>query len=176
MSGVGKTTLAKRLSQDLGIPCLPKNDIKEFLFDTLGIRDDEEWAKLLGRTSAAMLYEVANELLSANQSLIIENTFPSAYAPQDIEKVLHTQRAKALEIFCYADEAVRIERVRNRINSDERHAVHVAQDMKYLQSNLEVNTITELNIGELIRFDTTFADDKAYAKLLTQIQEFLAQD
>lgn len=36
MPGVGKTTLAKELSQKLNIPCLHKDSIKEKLYDSFG--------------------------------------------------------------------------------------------------------------------------------------------
>ena len=35
----GKTTLARRLAAELAVPCLCKDDVKEALFDVLGVAD-----------------------------------------------------------------------------------------------------------------------------------------
>lgn len=178
MSGTGKTTLARRLAQDLAVPCLPKDSIKEFLFDTLGLRG-QEWTQTLGRAAARMLYDATEEVLLSGNNLIIENTFPNKYAQKEIQLVLQNSNAKALEIFCFTDDKTRLERVRNRLHSGRRHKGHAEQDEAYLQAEeakqIPGNRLSELNVGTLIKFDTTFVTDQAYARLLEQIREFLAQ-
>ena len=42
----GKSTMAKYLSKELGIPMFSKDEIKERLFDTLGFQSREEKVRL----------------------------------------------------------------------------------------------------------------------------------
>lgn len=58
----GKTTLGKRLAEELNLPFVSKDDFKELLFDTLGWKD-REWSKKLGTASYTILYHVAESIL-----------------------------------------------------------------------------------------------------------------
>jgi predicted kinase len=57
----GKTTLARPLAADLGLPLIGKDLIKEALFDALGT-GDRAWSRRLGRASYEVLYAVAAAL------------------------------------------------------------------------------------------------------------------
>ena len=48
--GTGKTILGRKLSQELSLPLLSRDDIKESLFDNLGWRD-HAWSEKLGGVS-----------------------------------------------------------------------------------------------------------------------------
>ena len=50
----GKTTLARRLAAEFGLPLINKDGIKELLFDTVGTHD-YAWSQNLGRASIALL-------------------------------------------------------------------------------------------------------------------------
>src|SRR5687768_2133644 len=74
----GKTTLARRLSADLKLPLICKDDIKETLFDTLGWRD-REWSRKLGAATMRLLYMWVEEELAAGRSFIVECNFKVEY-------------------------------------------------------------------------------------------------
>ena len=57
----GKTTLARPLAADLGLPLIGKDLIKEALFDALGT-GDRAWSRRLGLASYEVLYAVAAAL------------------------------------------------------------------------------------------------------------------
>ena len=54
----GKSTLAKRLSQELHMPLVGKDSIREQLFDRLGWKD-RQWAQELGKASIDMMFYFA---------------------------------------------------------------------------------------------------------------------
>ena len=81
--GAGKTTLAKRIAEELGLPLLARDDIKELLFDTLGW-SDRQWSRKLGLASGRVLYHLLEELLKANQSLVVESNFRKEFASEEL--------------------------------------------------------------------------------------------
>ena len=74
LPGSGKTTLAKRLAQDLSLPVFSRDGIYETLYDALS-GDADELTPLLGSASFSLLYYIIGSVLAAGQSLIIEGFF-----------------------------------------------------------------------------------------------------
>src|SRR5438552_4231834 len=70
----GKTTLGKRLADDLQLPFLSKDRIKETLFDTLGW-SDREWSRKLGAATMEVLYSFMETELAAGRSFLVECNF-----------------------------------------------------------------------------------------------------
>lgn len=71
LPGTGKTTLAKRLEQDLRLPLFSRDGIYETLYDALDCQSHGS-PPLMAPASFTMLYAIASTLLSAGQSMIIE--------------------------------------------------------------------------------------------------------
>ncbi|HVX29130.1 MAG TPA: AAA family ATPase, partial [Nitrolancea sp.] len=67
----GKTTIAERLAGALNLPLLTKDSFKELLADTLHV-DGIDWSKKLGAASFELLFSLAERLLVANVSVVIE--------------------------------------------------------------------------------------------------------
>ena len=68
--GSGKTTLGRRIADDLRFPFLNKDGIKESLFDNLGW-SDREWSKRLGVASYAILYDQIEAHLRVGAPLVV---------------------------------------------------------------------------------------------------------
>ena len=77
----GKTTFAMHLGQELGLPMLSKDRIKEILYDTLGFQSPEEKVSL-SIAGTSLLYYYAESLMRAGQSFILENNFENVLKPQ----------------------------------------------------------------------------------------------
>ena len=58
----GKTTLARRLAAEFSVPCLCKDDIKEALFDVLGVADRAASKRLSDASFAAELRVARTQL------------------------------------------------------------------------------------------------------------------
>lgn len=106
----GKTTLSNRLAAELPeFALLQKDTIKEMLFDTVGIKN-EEWSKLLGKVSTEAMYSMAKTFLSNGIHVMLESAFYKQFAVPDIVAF----GVPVLEIYCECDEKIRIERYEKR--------------------------------------------------------------
>jgi predicted kinase len=170
--GTGKTTLAYKLAKDLKLPCLGKDMLKEFLFDTLGTRD-LEWSQTLGGATLRMLYVFIDHMMQRGESIIIECPFYTEAARPILAKTLDETGANCIELYCKTDPAVRRERFRARIKDGTRHPGHT--DPARMSNGPEPTQYPPLEIGELITVDTTHFNDQAYQKLLTQVRAVLGK-
>ena len=74
----GKSTLARWLSQELKLPLVSKDTIREELFDRLGWKD-RKWAQELGKASVDMMFYFARAELAVGGSIIMDNSFPHLF-------------------------------------------------------------------------------------------------
>jgi predicted kinase len=109
----GKTTLARPLARDLGLPLLGKDPIKEALFDTLGT-GDRAWSRRLGAASYAVLLALAGELPAA----VLDANFYPDHGPGLLQAC-----QRPIEVFCRCP-AAEIERRFTR-RAPARHPGHV---------------------------------------------------
>jgi predicted kinase len=173
--GSGKTTLKRRLRTDLGWPAIGKDDLKEFLFDTLGVAASPAWSTTLGRVSTVDLNSTAEVLLSQGYNVIIESAFIYEFAYPDLKQVVEGANAKVLEVYCKCDAATRRKRFDSRRAAGERHVVH-SDSINQMSDEEIAKRYAPLGLGETIYVDTTEFDDIAYAQLLQQVQEFVKED
>ena len=115
----GKTTLARRLAADLALDCLCKDDIKEALFDVLGV-GDREWSRLLSEASFAVLTRLARAQFAVGRSCILEGNWRATHA-EGLGAVLADEGARAAQICCCAEPA----EIARRFASRKRHPGHL---------------------------------------------------
>ena len=119
----GKSFIARHLSEDLNLPFFSKDIIKEKLFDTIGYKD-RSWSQTLGKSSLAILFQTAEELLRHGKSLIIESNFNPKLAKTDFENIFKNVSVKFFQIICYADGQEIYRRFKERVDSGGRHPGH----------------------------------------------------
>jgi predicted kinase len=163
--GTGKTTLGKRLANDLRLPFLSKDDLKECLFDTLGV-GDLAWSQKLGRASVELLFLLVERQLAAGAALVMEMPFiPQFHAPRFAE-LAGRYDFEPLQICCTCDEQVLYERFRRRAQNGERHPGHVDQMMSFETFKNQMLCERDLPLGGLsIHVDTTDFEQVDYAAL-----------
>lgn len=115
----GKTTVAQRLSSDLDLPCLCKDDVKEALFEALG-SGDRAWSRRLSDASFAALVRLARAQLAAGRSCIVEGNWRAAHA-RTLGGVLAAYGARAAQIWCRAEP----QEIVRRFTSRRRHPGHL---------------------------------------------------
>ena len=74
MPAAGKTTIARYLSKNLGLPMFSKDEIKERLYDTVGFGSRAE-KEALGVGAMEAMYYAASQVMAVGGSVILENTF-----------------------------------------------------------------------------------------------------
>jgi predicted kinase len=114
----GKTTLARALAMELGLPLFSKDTIKEALFDGLGT-GDLEWSQKLGRAAHLVMYGLARETRSA----VLESHFWTGVAETDLLALVRP----LIQVYCRCPVELALERYRQRASSPDRHPGHLAE-------------------------------------------------
>lgn len=120
--GSGKTTLARRLSQDLGLRMIGQDALKEFCADQLGGQFTPEKSSGLGRVTRRAVLEIGKELSSLGERVIIEGAFHALEA----EKLIAEQMKDLpiLQIYITGDINDIKQRFQARRGTADRHSVH----------------------------------------------------
>ncbi|WP_195210218.1 AAA family ATPase [Actinomarinicola tropica] len=145
--GSGKTRLARPLAEQLHLPLLSKDVVKETLFDELGV-GDRLWSRRMGRASMAVLYNIA----ASTPAAVIEAVFHRDVALDDLRAL----GKPLIEVHCQCDPDLAIARFQQRAE-DERHPGHL--DSRQPRNKLEElvqDGCRPLGLdGPLLEVDTT---------------------
>lgn len=169
----GKTTLARRLAAEFGLPLINKDGIKELLFDTVGTRD-YDWSQGLGRASIALLYDFAERLLTAGVSLIAESNFHGDADSARLREMRGALEFVPLQIHCTASAEVLEERAERRRHTSERHPGHVQAAQGSLTPHIEAGVWRPLQIeGKTVIVQTDDLDAIDYAPAYAAVRNAL---
>jgi predicted kinase len=148
----GKTTLARALADELALPLLAKDELKELLFDTLGV-GDRRWSNRLGAATFELMFALTAELLGAGASLVVEANFDAESAPR--LRALPANRP--IQVVCTAPPDVTRDRFQVRAASGGRHPGHLDSVVaRELDAGEHEGRWQPLELeGELIEIDTT---------------------
>jgi predicted kinase len=154
MPAAGKTTLARALSEVLGFPLVTKDDIKEQLYDALGV-GDVEWSQRLGKASYALIFTFCRELLAQGQPVIAEANF---FAGVDEKHFAELPPHRLAQVHCGAPLDVLLARWEGR---RDRHPGHLDRERAAgLRQRLDEGIHRPLALpGKLIEVDTSQAVD-----------------
>lgn len=172
----GKTALAHRLSVEIPLPIIAKDDLKESLFNSLGW-SDRDWSMKLGRATILLLYQMVETLLRAGVSAIAETYFRPDLAQAEFQAIQARTPFRPFVIECTADGDVLWQRWQNRIASGERHPGHVdgtISDEAIRAVLSQGRTAPRLKFGSSCRvIDTTDFSAIPFNELLEAIRENL---
>ncbi len=171
LPGSGKTTLAKKISKELGLTLLVKDDLKVMLFDVYGWKDREESMKA-GTASYKIMDYIIEEQLRCGNSLVVESTFNPAYDDAKFKKWQEKYGAQYAQIYCYADADTIRQRFRERANTDSRHVSHIEGEggLQNLENYIQ-RGVNPLGVGgTLVKVDTTDFSKVDEAGIIEQLR------
>lgn len=173
----GKTTLGEDLARSLRLPFLHKDGIKELLFDTIGWQD-RPWSRRLSAASYGLLFYLAQTLLTAGRSLIVEANFDANAHTAEFVKIKDNCAYTPLQILCYAEGNVLRQRFARRSAEGGRHPGHVDAVLNAeLESMLLGGRALPLAIGgRLVELDTTDFNRLHMAELLDTVRGAIAPE
>lgn len=148
MPSSGKTTVAEALARQLRLPLIAKDAIKESLYESLGA-DDVASSSRLGGAAYGLIFALADGMLAAGVSVIVEANFFRDQASDFVRLAPH----RSLQLHCSAPLPTLLDRYAQR----SRHAGHHDEEkIKELPSRFASGAHSPLSIdGELIQLDTT---------------------
>lgn len=171
----GKSTLTKEISNRLGIVSFAKDDFKELAYEHLGHNDhDRAWSKVLSRLSIAYLHYLIRKFAGLDQTLMIDANLNAEIARKEIGDLINGKDVTVLEIHCYAEPHVLVDRYRKRAESGERHPGH--RDANAFPSQEELSTMNgseALGLGLVLEIDTTNGTDESQ---IDQVVKFIESD
>lgn len=167
----GKTTVGRRIATDLRLPFIHRDGLKETLFDSLSW-SDRDWSRRLGGASWALLYHVADALLAAGTSFVIESNFDPARATAELREMQSLHPFTPVQVVCTAAGPTLVERYRRRFETGERHPGHLdAVALEEHRDLLLTGRATPLGIaGPVLTLDTTDFATVDYDNLLRDLR------
>lgn len=149
----GKTTIARALATELGLPLLSRDALKEILFEELGW-SDRAWSQRLGRATWPLLYHVVAEELRAGRSLVVEANFDPALAAPEFGRL---PSFRAFQVYCTAEPEVVHKRFAARAHDGSLHPGHVDETISAeIDAALDADRWAPLDLGgEKIVVDTS---------------------
>lgn len=175
----GKTTFVNKVGEDFSLPVIAKDELKEVLFDTVGVAD-REFGRKLGVASFELIYLNSSRLMRSDVAHIIEGNFKAGLASDVLNKMSKRYGCEFLQFnfFVQGDELNKRfkHRWENRENGENRHEYH-RDNEHYEYINSIGGRIDALDIaGKLIEVDTTsfeLVDNKYFYE---EIDKFLNQN
>jgi predicted kinase len=167
----GKTTLARYLAQELKLPPICKDDLKEVLYETLGWQP-VDWSRKLGMVAWSLLYQQVEILLQAHIDLIAEGNFDPKYANPEWQKLTTRFDLKIVQVRCDCDADLLIERDRQRIEQGTRHPGHIRDEDPAFYEMVKRGPIGWIDVeSEKIVVNTDQLAIEEYAEVARKIRE-----
>jgi len=179
LPGVGKTTLAKKIADELGFVMISMDAIKEVMWDTMGHKFELEFHNKFGKTAFKLLFHFMELSLSKGASLVIEAHFHPEWNNERFNKLKEKYNLNLIQIHCDCETETLRKRVKERIGKDSYHKGHIHTINLHGVDNVLYslgikNKRLSIN-GATYDLDTTNLEEIDYEKLLKFISNNIKQ-
>lgn len=148
----GKSTIARELARELGMPFVSKDDLKERLYETFG--SDDELQPAIDGAALAILFSVARGNLDAGVDVLVESNFDA----ETDTSLFRDLGARVVQIHCGGDPGRLVSAFAERARNGRRHPGHEDEpaDAGEVRRKIEAGCWDPLDLpGELIEVDVT---------------------
>jgi len=172
----GKTTYANHISAKLKIPFIGKDAIKEKLYDVIKFDTSKrENSQLYGGASYSVFFHIAECLMKANVSCVLESNFIPSSADILLSLVSEYNYAP-LTILFDAEIKTLHKRFFERDATDERHpglasTSNVFDDLEYFKN--ATLPLRDFCVGDKVAVDTTDFSTVGYEKIDNHVINFI---
>ena len=175
----GKSTLANKLSKELGILCFTKDVLKEILSDDIGFSTRQE-NKNLSIASVNIMKHIFEQYAFLQKDLILEANFHKDEFFSFVD-LARTNNYKITLLYLEGQIDELFDRFTNRIKAG-RHPTHCTSDIidkngfeKYLIANRkEVDEFFISDISNKIDFYKIIVKDNNYEEVFSQAAEYIS--
>ena len=178
----GKSTFARRLGRELGVPCFIKDTFKSAICESVSITDRAESSRFSAVTFDAMCY-AAERLLEAGLPVILEGNFvPAGVKPVDeagrLRALAEGYGAPALAFRFRGDTGVLHQRFLQREGTPERgQANRMFEAVRWETFNRLCRNLEGVDLGgETVDIDTTDFGAVDFETYIACARRFLNQD
>lgn len=175
LPGTGKTTLAKKIADELGFVMVSMDAIKEVMWDTMGHDFDFEFTDKIGKTAFELVFYFIELSLPKGVSLVIEAHFHPEINNERFNKLKEKYGANLVQIYCDCETEALRKRFSERMEKDSYHKGHKHVIKLYGKERI-LNSLGTKNKrldidGETYDLDTTNPKAIDYEKLFKFISE-----
>ena len=151
----GKTTLVRRIAQDLRIPLFEKDVFKDVLYQTLGF-GDKDWSRRIGMSAINLLFITAGRTLQTGASLVTESNFYRQFSSERAEEIADNAKARVVQVHCSAPPDILVKRNASRLTPSKLRPGHHVMPSEELLEGIRSGTWEPLDIpSKTIRVDTS---------------------
>lgn len=163
----GKTTMARRIAQDLRLPLIEKDVLKDALYKAMGF-GDQDWSRQIGIAGISLLFLTADRMLQAGSSPITESNFCRQLSSGQAGEIAVRTRAKVVQVHCSAPPDTLVTRNAARLTPAGLRPGHHVMPSEELLGGIRAGTWELLDIpSTIIRVDTSSSFD--YTNILRNI-------
>jgi predicted kinase len=170
-SASGKTKLSEFLRDELHVPLISKDVIKETLMDVWPPANREESTRI-GEGTWPVLYATLDLLVGYVPGLIAEANFQTGYSEPSFRPLI--EKSDTTLIYCFADKQTTIDRIKAREDDPDRHEGHFDQDALPILDDLIDKDAYRLDLPGVTRIDVDTTND--YHPSLPEILEQIRQN
>ena len=174
LPATGKTWLASEISKALKVPLFTKDQIKIELLENLG-KKDRDWDRQIGIAAVRLQMRLAENLLIANCSVILESNFKEEFDAPQIRELLEKTASDCMQIVCGAQGDVLIERFSKREGTAERSPLQFTTNVDKWRPRLKKGFDEPMRLpGMVVSVDTTDFSKLDMPNILNAVSAFLS--